>query len=92
MPKREYSERYILSTPRARREFEGRDECGNVYGVARDCCPACGAPATDGRGHEEGARSLAYIQQGEVQLYLLECQCSARYHCYSEPEIDPAAR
>ena len=75
MPKREYSERYILSTPRARREFEGRDECGNVYGVAREHCPACGAP-------EAGAKSLADIQHWEARLCLLECRCGTRYHCY----------
>jgi len=80
---REYSERYILSVPRARREFTGRDECGNVYGVARDCCPACGAPATDGRGNEVGAKSLADIQHWEARLCLLECKCGARYHYYA---------
>lgn len=71
MPKREYSERYILSTPKAKREFEGRDYC-----------PECGAPATDGRGNEAGAQFLADIQHWEARLCLLECQCGTRYHCY----------
>lgn len=82
MPKREYSGAYILSTPRAKREFEGRDKHGNVYGPARDYCPKCGAPATDGRGNEAGARSLADIQHWEARLCLLECRCGTRYHCY----------
>ena len=82
MPKREYSERYILSTPQAKREFEGRDEDGRVSGPARDYCPACGAPATDGRGNEVGAKSLADIQHWEARLCLLECRCGTRYHCY----------
>lgn len=83
MPKREYSERYILSMPRARREFAGRDEHGNVYGVARDYCPTCGAPATDGRGNEADGRCLADIRHWEARLCLLECtKCGTRYHCY----------
>lgn len=69
MTKPTYSNRYILSTPLARREFA---ECG----VAHDYCPKCGAP-------EAQAEGLADIQHWEARLCLREClQCGTRYHCY----------
>ena len=83
MARREYSEAYILSTPEAKREFEGRDEYGRVFGPAHDYCPTCGATATDGRGNEAEARSLADIRHWEARLCLLECRCGARYHYYA---------
>lgn len=83
MTKPTYSERYIQSTPKAKRVFAGRDEHGRVCGPARDYCPKCGAPETDGRGNMAQAKSLADIQHWEARLCLREClQCGTRYHCY----------
>ena len=71
-----YSERYILSTPRARSRY-------NEYGLRRDYCPGCDAPETDGKGNLAQAESLADIQHWEARLCLRKClQCGTRYHCY----------
>jgi hypothetical protein len=71
-----YSERYILSTPRARSRH-------NEYGLRRDYCPGCDAPETDGKGNLAQVESLADIQHWEARLCLRKClQCGTRYHCY----------
>lgn len=56
----------------------------DAEGRVRMACPACGAYATDGRGNEEGAKSLADLQYNDVlRLCLLECKCGTRYYQYA---------